>query len=126
MFLIILFFLNNGVSQARIFDKFSLLDTYTLDDDIIKTKDFLDNNEVIPDQLRKIKIISGYVENVRNWSDSVAAYIPISLLEKRRDTYHLKPYPSSYLCDGEPYQDQNKASSCTGFLVDRDILFTAG
>ena len=69
---------------------------------------------------------SGYI---REAARSTAALIPAKLLKKQGNEYiinHNTTLQNTGWCANEPFASQPVTSTCTAFLVDKNILVTAG
>lgn len=69
-------------------------------------------------------------QDFRNLADSTVALVPFEKFQKTKSgTYKLtsSTFGKDFnLCSNEPFFDQPSAASCSGFLVDDDLIATAG
>lgn len=67
-------------------------------------------------------------QRAQEWGEAIASLIPLSHLTYRasKANYKIKPFEQKKLCSGETQLAKRSLSACTGFIVEEDLLVTAG
>lgn len=83
-------------------------------------------NKVVYGEDDRVDQVNHPNPDLRNYANSVAAQIPNSNISSGGVLSGPTLGVSYNLCNGERFRDQKVIADCTGFLVDDDLLVTAG
>jgi hypothetical protein len=84
------------------------------------------SNKVVYGDDDRVDVVNHPDLEVRNYANSVAAMISKSRIASNGNLTGQTLGMQNNLCSTERFRDQKAIASCTGFLVDDDLLLTAG